>query len=551
MIRRQTVRIGFSPSLLEVVHHAGERVIGTETVVLDPSMWRDAWDKGLEPLDRALCGALDRLGVQGRCRATVFHHGPDVITEVFSYPTGVSGAMEAARLALAETLPYPMGCNPHVVKLLARDKGGQTRRTHVLVSADKDESAQSLHDWVERSGCVVEALASRDAAVLSAVIKRVMGGASNLAVMYLGEHRTVIAAGDEGNLRFVRVAGVGYDLLVDAYARAKPASSEGGPVLSRAESREMLLKVGIPMRRGVVHESTGLAGQDVLPLLQPIIQRYAVEAKQSMRFGMGETESARTKLVMVGPGAAIPQLAEVLAGHVDLEIEPCQTWSNPQQDVGGGGGGGGCGELYRTITGDASNISLMPHAAEEHRASRLVQRCLGVGAVAAMVAMGTDAMMTVSALREAQQALNATQPRITQIMENNQTMAKAAVLAGRVSSAQSQLDSVIGYKPSWRALLGALSELTDDTVRLTEVRCDLRNGQPAAVLRGMTGAAQSDQSGILAMYMERLLGCPLVKNVDLGSTRTMDTEEGSRLQFELTISLNSLPVKTLVEGDVP
>jgi Tfp pilus assembly PilM family ATPase len=511
-------------------------------------MWRDAWDKGLEPLDRALRGALDRLGVQGRCRATVFHHGPDVITEVFSYPTGVSGAMEAARLALAETLPYPMDCNPHVVKLLARDKGGQTRRAHVLVSADKDESAQCLHDWVERAGCVVEALASRDAAVLSAVIKRVMGGTSNLAVMYLGEHRTVIAAGEAGSLRFVRVAGVGYDLLVDAYARAKPASSEGGPVLSRAESRELLLSVGIPMRRGVVHESSGLASQDVLPLLQPIIQRYAVEAKQSMRFGLGETESARTKLVMAGPGAAIPQLAEVLAGHVDLEIEPCQTWSNPQQDAGGGGG---CRELYRTITGDASNISLMPHAAEEHRASRLVQRCLGVGAVAAMVAMGADAMMTMSALREAQHELSVTQPRITQIMENNQTMAKAAVLAGRVLSAQSQLDSVIGSKPSWRALLGALSELTDDTVRLTEVRCDLRNGKPAAVLRGMTSAEQSDQSGILAQYMERLLGCPLVKDVDLGSTRTMDTEEGSRLQFELTISLNSLPVKTLVEGDVP
>ena len=56
--------------------------------------------------------------------------------------------------------------------------------------------------------------------------------------------------------------------------------------------------------------------------LQPIdLQRYIIELRQSLRFGLSDEERADINLTITGPGASLPGLAELLARELDVLVE--------------------------------------------------------------------------------------------------------------------------------------------------------------------------------------------------------------------------------------
>ena len=55
--------------------------------------------------------------------------------------------------------------------------------------------------------------------------------------------------------------------------------------------------------------------------MQPIIQRYMIETRQTVRFGMGENDIPRTTLILAGPGTKIPNLASLFENQLEFAVE--------------------------------------------------------------------------------------------------------------------------------------------------------------------------------------------------------------------------------------
>ena len=68
--------------------------------------------------------------------------------------------------------------------------------------------------------------------------------------------------------------------------------------------------------RRLIGEGYGLAGTQVVPLLQPVLQRFIVELRQSLRFGLNDNDRANLSLFITGPGSAVKGLS-VDSGAVD------------------------------------------------------------------------------------------------------------------------------------------------------------------------------------------------------------------------------------------
>ncbi len=103
----------------------------------------------------------------------------------------------------------------------------------------------------------------------------------------------MLAVGRPGRLAFVRSIGVGTESFADALVRPLRArAAETAPVsLDRESVRSVLRQVGIPSPDALIPGHPELTGASLLPVLHPVIQRLALEIKQSVRFGVEDADT--------------------------------------------------------------------------------------------------------------------------------------------------------------------------------------------------------------------------------------------------------------------
>lgn len=512
-----TVEISLSPGRLTVA--LGDRCARID---LDEQSWEAVWAEGLRPLDRPLTEALRELGV-ARADGLLIYRSPTAIAEVFSYPVKAGAAEEAATLALADALGRPLEQCTWSLRTLSTTTRPAVQ-TVILAAGDSAATAEVIEQWARRAGVRLVHAEPADARALALVAGAVRSGPAGVcrAVLRIDDAGAVFAAGSGERLAFVRCVGIGLDHFVESLTR--PIQQKGGLAgpapLSRARAREILMRVGVPEPSQIVDDASGLRGADLLPLMQPALQRLLIEIKQSLRFGLDDAERAALTIGLDGPGAEVPGLATTIASAVDRPVMMCPPPTRPAKP-----------RRMSTLAPSAREAIIVRRASLALRA--------GAVAAAALIAFETYGSM------QREKAIGLEIGEIAAEAERaGEAIAAAEAqrsIGAALAEAQSRLDASFGRRADWTAFLRELSLLTPESVRFTEIAGLYESGLPVASLHGVAWFEASDidaaGEGPIMEYLDALRASPLVERVELGETQRSDFEGRPARRFSLRVSL--------------
>lgn len=511
----------------------GGRLEGLVVEPIDADLWDRAWSDRLKPLDAALKSCVQQLGASG-ARCSVFHYSPDAIAEIFSSPARGGAALQAARLALTEQSGVEARGNPTAVVPIAVDRAGSPRQTHVLMAADRNASSEMIAGWVTRAGLDVDSIAPAEAGHLSWLVSRLVKVAddSPRIFMWLGSHRSALAVGGGGRLSLVRRLDIGVETLISALSGTSLTQGDSTR-LTREEARQLLCTIGVPEPKSDVDAARGLRGYHILPLLQPILQKCIVELKQSIRFGLDEKDRAGARLSIVGPGAAVPRLGQVLSEQTEVELDPIAALDDEQSDLSVATGG----------MPPACNLLSLERA---HDVSmKRIRHALWSGGIAAAVAaagLGTYAVLSAARAGSQLQELRTGIAELDSATNERESGDAEIAAVERVLTAG---DLALGEAPSYADFLRELTLITPEAVRLTDIaytRSAQNTSDPTRAgnqveLRGYASAGADGASPDLTTFIQSLSRSPLIASVTLGATERATLDEQESLRFTLALTL--------------
>jgi len=473
------------------------------------------------PMIRAL---VERAGCAGS-RAVVLAASAECAVEFRSTPAPAAQARDAAALALRESCGFEPGADPVAVTVLGRDASGEPPVTHTLAAGERGAWARALIDEIERAGLRVDAVIPPRAVTIAcaASVARQTHGAGLVATLWLGEDDAALAASEDGRLLLLRPVDAGVGRLVAAMTR--PIMSERGEVrLTDADAREILTCTGVPAPGDEVDAATGLRGADVLPAIQPVLQRLVVEIKQSLRFGLSDPDRARAALRIDGSGALIPNLARVLADEAELPMDDAAPPSH-----------GHAPRRVEQAEALASSLNLLPRSAVTTRASGSARRGLLVGLGLAALALAVDAGATALETRSLRLKIAQLAPIAAQIEASRTRYVSASARYASAQAEAARLAETAPARANWGALLADLSRLTPEAIELKRISGAYKDGEPIAAVEGAARAESDEEARRAISDFARSLGeSGLVSLATLGGVRRTGDEWAFTVEVRLT-----------------
>lgn len=543
-----------SPSRLELAVWSRGEVVQARVKQASEPDWGGTWPDWVATLASTLAAWTAELGLTGRS-VTVVYHSPTVAAGVFTCPTsaGESRAQDAAELALFAMAGIDAAAGPHSSEPLYTDRVAAPANAqntallpqrHTLAAADREATLRSLNELATRGGLAPDRFVPAAALGLAAAVGSVCASPSCVCELWVGDHSAVLAVGDRSRLRFVRLLNLGVETFVDALVRAGRVRLPDGSIraVDRAGARELLFSTGAPAPA----DSTGGSAEGVplVSVLTPVIQRFATEVKQSLRFGLTEDERRTVQLTISGPGAGIQGLRGALAAATGYSSSGD---ASPASDGLSSSGGA----LALAASGLAGRINLAPADLARRITLTRSRRAVwaGVGACALMVTaqawwareelhhVSSDTAISLSA-SEAAERQNALR-----------IMAVSALSAKR--SFDDRLRNQVGTGADWDAMLVQLAREATATIRLTAIDCTLGSSGPTMTITGLASPAPGEPATPdrlaeqVRAFAQRLGALPAVLTVRQGSTDRIATVTGDGLTFSMTLELVSVPAQRL------
>lgn len=551
MFRHDLALIGLTPTGLRVARVSGSRTLQVERIPLDPAEWSQTWEKGLRPLELTLSGALAAAGVRPGSRVRVVYTAPETVVEFSSVPLTGPRALQAAALTLRESLP-DVESRVRTIHALAREEASEHQgilepaRTHMILAAENVTHAEILGGWVARAGLTLDSLVPTRALLASAAVRDSQrlppDGAQ--ALVWLDAQSAFIVARSRGRLQFVRSLELGYAQLAEAIVRA---SLSAGRPIERADAQRLLFTLGVPKRGTIIDQATGLRAEAVLPLMQSILQRYVVETKQTLRFGLPEGELARASVHLTGPGASVPGVGELFASELDWAVtrpdtDNADALSASAQDDD-------AGELSHAVTAYRASLSLIPPSESGRRLDAACTRAVWVGAAASLCVVGALWYQARERLAVVESRTAALEPRTEAIRVQRELREHAASLSAELSSARAATMQVLPARPDWKAALADLTRVVAAEVELAEVTAlpGKDSSSPSVLtIRGTAFPAGTARPAddVLAALLDRLSKSPLVESARMVSTRSEVASGLDVKQFTIAATMRTLPPAT-------
>jgi Tfp pilus assembly protein PilN len=498
----------------------------------------------LRACEKTVAEWVGELGLSGQA-VCVLHQSGSAVSAVLSgaMKLGKGGALSAGRLALGELAPFPLGTNPHDLEPLCVDAMASTTdpKRHTLGTADLSSNTMALAEWAGKLGLRPTRLTPGDALVMKRAARSASGpgdAGAVRAVLWLGESGSVLAVGSPGRLRFVRSLGVGAGALVDALTRPMRgrAESEAAVVLKRGEALALLEAQGIPRPQQTIDQERGLEGSAALPLLQPVLQRLAIDIKQSLRFGLNEAERAGVTLWLDGPFAAVPRLSEVIGQNAGIT-------------VGTGDGPGRSVNAWAELPG--CELNLLPEPLERAATLERVRHGMWAGVGVAGLAVVLYGALTWLTLGSEEQRLVMVQRQKAALSERLAVSQRAREAERESVATRWRVQTVMGARAPWPHVLGLLAESVPVGVKLTSV--DLTGVEDDKLVCAVSGVidqktAGSDFAAVLEQFSRSLGASAIVQSVRLGSVQREATGEGAQQRFDLSVQVVGVPMGGLAEA---
>jgi hypothetical protein len=471
------------------------------------------------------------------------------MTTTHSCPRTVSpgAAILAARLALESLCEFSLENNPSSVLPIAKDRkpaGGKVEsgQLHLVAFAGLNEAVAGIGEWLAAAGLELQGVVTSEALHAGEAIRRALECKSvpgrTLVNVDLSHDGAVLTATHDGQLALVRPINIGLDALIEALVRPiRPAGdSQQSLTLTREQAEQLLHRAGIPTAESEIDRERGIRGSAVLPVLQPVIQRIAIEIKQSLRFGLSETDRAGVWLGVSGAGADVPRLRTVLAGQVGVTHEETGEVGAGQEN-----------EIAVLALSSAVARQSLSSMEQQERTNRLRLRYAAIaGAVLAAASIGLDTFTERAALRSARSELEV----LTSAAKERERTAAVEQTAIRARVSLDELDGrivkALGERGDWASFLSFLPKAMPEKARLVGIDALTERDRPVLQLRGqLAGGDDRATSQEIASFIERLSACPLVDGVLLQSTIRSHSEAGDTQSFELLVRLVPTPSPSL------
>lgn len=581
-MRARRVVIELLPTRVDVVVYDGRsRQLGSAPlgvrIPAQLSATTATWLREVRLLGPKLHAAIEQLGAKG-LPATVVYRSPTQAVDLADIElSSASEACEAARLSIFESLPYTEVSAVCRAACVARDHGGEKQRRHVVVAAERDDVAGAIVQFVEEAGLKFAHSVPVNAAITAMAVRECLAeGEGRRAILYIGEYSSMFLLADNGCLLFSRRIGLGVELLASTLTRPLAVDNEGddatsmltgeGPAhaaLDHETARSIILSFGIPEREAVLHKASRLKGAHVIPVIQPLLQRFLLELRQSLRFGVGEELRRGLSITCMGPGSAVPNLARLvgdeLGATITTTLQPagehdeaaCAIRDKP----------GAIGSEMSDATQDRAlldELNVQPAERAKVQHVNHLKRWLISGAAAALLVVAFDAIrigVNVSSAQRHAAAL-ASRSASDDALRMTQNRLEAAISAMRL--VEQAIDYEVGRTVDTHAVMHELAALTPDSIRFTSINFSAqsqpsrsRSGEAVAGTDGLqmtgrlTGFARrsTTQNTNLRSFIDQLRDSALFDAVVLGDVHAgvMDGAEGER--FETTLVCVSMPAE--------
>lgn len=489
--------------------------------------WRPAPD-GSDALDsgglvRTVAGALADLGVRNPT-VNVLWRDQGASSSVVESPAEGRYALTSAMLSLIETgeispespalravqLPAHAGCSG-VPVLMAR------------VSPEAYEAAEAA---VTGAGASLGWVIAGDAA---AVVLENAGAETpdDRPVMTLtpGESTSVVKITTGSEVRICRFVDVGIQPLRTMYTRALRAGGAEPEEALITATRLLLHESGIPGPESDL--GAAVDAREVFRTMQPVLQRLAVELKQTARFTLTESERMNLLLRVEGPYASVRQLAEVIAEQIEADVmsqqsayEPAPAdwiaacleagvhrWRvcRPDESLGTGQGG----ELRALAAGGVLALAALA----------------GVGFLADRAADQINRRNETFAALQASQRAPALGPREAALAEH--APAIAATLAAK-----------LGVDADFGSVLVLLSEAAGPDLELESLRGQrVEAGSSLDITARGLGATSEDARQNMQSFIALLDESVLTDGIEVSSTQMNDRDGRFAADFRASIRL--------------
>ncbi|USN98757.1 MAG: hypothetical protein H6810_11425 [Phycisphaeraceae bacterium] len=504
----------------------------SEAMWYSPEFWADAEASGYKTLDHWLGRAFTSMGLKKKTPVTVCLSGTSLRTEV-SHHAGAGRAVYGhAHATMAEQFDHRDGLYQVAVSRLDARPGIEGDDAWYYISAESDSVLDALVAFVERAGLVCRGITGLGLMHARAVATRLAGMVEAKLVCDVGEHESIVAMGVDHTVPLFRPFNVGLAPFVDAYARVLEQAG-AGESLSRA--RAFVFSHGIPSRDDMIDESLGLSGRSILPVLQPVIQRLAVEIKNTLRFGLndGAIDSARVELD--GLAARVPGLAAALSGYITCEI----SCGGSSERAHGGAEPSAC--YVDALRGETLGDNLLrPLRLVRQHHQKLFNKCLRVGAVTAALVLGAEALLAFADIRNTTTELASLRPRLDAVERFNQQSGDAVTLAADLSAVRGAIDERMGDVARWGPGLAVIARSMDERTHLLDCRGIHESGRAWYRLSGEVDL-QGPEDRTLGILLDAIEADPMFDAVELESARVETRNSAAVQRFIVRVRLVTQP----------
>jgi Tfp pilus assembly protein PilN len=506
------------PDRIDVVLYVGgRRARARRLSVALPSEAR-AWLRELERAAEPLATAVEELGAAG-ARTTVLYRSPTQAVDLSSLPVKGAEALQAAWLECLEALPYPATIAVSRSVIAGRDESRQGPRHHVVTAADREDICQGIAGFIDQADLRFVSATPINAATMARLVPAVTRRKQRGALLYVGDHNAYFLVAEEGRLIFQRQIRLGTETIVTSLTRPIRGLGESGPVhLDATAARRILHERGLPDREDVVDEALSLTGVHIIPLMQPVLQQFIVELRQSLRFGLSAQQRRELEVRLTGPGSSISGLAGLIANELEVEVTVDEAyeryrWSEP----GSRGSELADAQASRRLLG---RLGLQPPQFVRQAYARRLKHSMWGGAAAAVLGLAVEAVWCHVRVADARTQADAMATDSTGQEQLRATVTRLTAVTGAMTDLENRIVREVGSRPSYRAILQELSRLTPQSIRITSITLNRSQDRTVGSISGFA-FAEPEVAGRtrLEAYIEELRQSPLLREVALGGVQ--------------------------------
>ena len=548
----ELVTVVLLPDRIDVVVRKRGTVVAARRIPItvgdDPACWaKDVYKES----DR-LRDVVEELGVQRAPTAVVYTSSTQAVDLVSLTMESASQARKAAILGCMETIPYPFDAAVAEAMVIGRDCSESDAQTHVVVAVDRQDVTGAIAEMTEAAGLDFQSATPIAATIIAWLAGQALRNqGTDCGSLYVGDHGSFFVVGGHGILRFGRAIPIGLETLVESLTRPIRSSGTTESIeLNIEEARRILYHQGIAEADEVIQGHAPLKASQLAPLLQPVLQRFVVELRQSLRFGVPETVRESVALVMTGPGCAVPGFASLLGRELSLPVSLDLRYANYDYDSPASAG---CeGNLAVADRRCLTEINLQPREVAQQRSIARLRRWLWTGVAAALVIVGLNTVWLQVRLGELRQQERVLARETAGLETLHQTQTRLATAVRAMNVLRGTIVQQVGDHVDFRAVLHELSRLTPQSIQLSSLSFRRSGDQINGTVSGYAEADQHDNGQTeLTAFIEALKQSPLIENVELLNVQVASVGQTTGERFESGFEVIAIPSILALESTDP